>query len=283
LSKRLPLAASLTFLVASVTVAAAHAANADVLSAVNGARQRGCYASAARGPLQSSPKLQRAAARLAGGATLRDALAAEGYSASEFSALHFTGALGDAKFAHTLTANYCRTLTNPKLREFGAERRGYELWVVLAALGAAPAAADGARVSRQILDLVNAARAAGRRCGAKYFAPVTPLALNDRLASAALGHSRDMAENGEFDHRGHDGSTPALRIERAGYGEHRIVGENIAVGAMTPLEVTEGWLLSPAHCENIMDGRFTQIGIAYAASRNTAAGMYWTQDFAAPR
>jgi uncharacterized protein YkwD len=32
-----------------------------------------------------------------------------------------------------------------------------------------------------------------------------------------------------------------------------------------------------------MDGRFTQIGIAYAATLDTAAGMYWTQVFAAPR
>ena len=52
---------------------------------------------------------------------------------------------------------------------------------------------------------------------------------------------------------------------------------------MAPVEVTEGWLTSPAHCENIMDARFTEIGIAYAASLNTAAGMYWTQVFAAPR
>lgn len=268
---------------AGVATAAAHAANADVLGALNWARQHGCNVSAASVPLQTNPKLQRAAGRLAGGTSLREALAAEGYSASEFSALHFTGAMSDAKFARTLTANYCRTLTNPKLREIGAERRSNELWMVLAVPVAAPTAADGARVSRQILDLVNAARAGGRRCGAQYFAPVAPLALNDRLASAALGHSREMSKKGELDHRGRDGSTPALRIERAGYGEHRIVGENIAVGAMTPLEVTEGWLASPAHCENIMDGRFTQIGIAYAASRNSAAGMYWTQDFAAPR
>ena len=74
------------------------------------------------------------------------------------------------------------------------------------------------------------------------------------------------------------------RVERAGFGAHRIVGENIAAGAMSPHEVTEGWLASPAHCENIMDGRFTQIGIAYRReSRTPTRGMYWTQDFAAPR
>jgi uncharacterized protein YkwD len=38
-----------------------------------------------------------------------------------------------------------------------------------------------------------------------------------------------------------------------------------------------------AALRNIMDGRFTQMGMAFAASPNTDAGMYWTQDFAAPR
>jgi uncharacterized protein YkwD len=109
------------------------------------------------------------------------------------------------------------------------------------------------------------------------------LTLNVNLTRAALAHSREMAINRELDHRGHDGSTPANRIQRAGYGAYRIVGENIAAGAMTPREVTEGWFASPPHCENIMDARFTQIGIAYAANLDSAAGLYWTQDFAAPR
>ena len=92
-----------------------------------------------------------------------------------------------------------------------------------------------------------------------------------------------MASTGNFDHRGHDGSTPAMRVARAGYGRNPIVGENIAAGAMTPAEVTEGWLASPPHCENIMDGRFTQMGIAYAENLKSAGGVYWTQEFAAPR
>jgi uncharacterized protein YkwD len=273
----------LPLLIASLVAALPPAAKADVLAAVNWARQRGCHASAARVPLQNSLKLQNAAGRLAGGAGLHEALGAAGYVASESSALHLSGPVSDAQIARTLTANYCRTLADPNLREMGAERRGSQVWLVLAAPVALPVAADAASVSRRILDLVNAARAAGHRCGAKYFAPVAPLALNSNLTNAALAHSREMARNNSLDHRGRDGSTPAVRVERAGYGAHRIVGENIAAGAMTAVEVTEGWLDSPAHCENIMDGRFTQIGIAYAASPNTAAGMYWTQDFAAPR
>jgi uncharacterized protein YkwD len=270
-------------LVAGLAAALPHAAIADVLAAVNWARQSGCHVSATPTPLQNSPKLRIAAGRLAGGSGLHDALAAVGYPASESSALHLSGAVGDAQIGRTLTAGFCRTLTHPKLREIGWERRGQEVWMVLAAPVTLPTAGDAASVSRHILDLVNATRAAGRRCGAKYFPPVAPLVLNPSLTHAALEHSREMAWSGQLDHRGRDGSTPAARVERAGYGAHRIVGENIAAGAMTPAEVTDGWLESPAHCENIMDGRFSQIGVAYAASPNSAAGMYWTQDFAAPR
>jgi uncharacterized protein YkwD len=273
----------LLLLAAAVCASFPGAAGADVLTVANWARRQGCKAAAAPAPLQNSLKLQKAAARLAGGAALQDGLKAAGYTASQSSALHFSGVSTDSQIAAALTANYCRTLTNPALREIGAERRGRDLWMVLAAPVSLPTAADASVVGQRILALVNGARATGRHCGANYFAPAAPLTLNTALTSAALAHSLDMAKYGGFDHRGHDGSSPAARVERAGYGAHRIVGENIAAGAMSPVEVVEGWLASPPHCENIMDGRFMQIGIAYAASPNTDAGMYWTQDFAAPR
>lgn len=258
------------------------AAHADVLSSVNWARLHGCASPATRAPLQNNPKLQKAAGRLGNGAALHDALTAVGYVASESAALHFSGAASDSQIAGMLTANYCRTLINPALRELGAERHGRDVWMVLAAPVSMPGPADAVAVSRRILELVNAARAAGRRCGTKYFAPVAPLTLDASLTGAALAHSEEMARYAAFDHRGHDGSTPAQRVERAGYGAHRIVGENIAAGAMSPAEVADGWLASPGHCENIMDGRFTQIGIAYAATPNPEVSLYWTQDFAAP-
>ena len=256
-------------------------ARADVLDAMNWARLRGCHTGAARTRLRVDPRLQSAAGRLAAGAGLHQALAAQGYLASQSAALHLSGAVNDAQIARALTANYCRTLTDPALREAGAERRGRDVWIVMAAPVPMPAAADAASVSRSILERVNAARAAGRRCGARYYAPAAPLELNAKLAAAALAHSRDMARHGEFDHRGHDGSTPALRVRRAGFGAFRVVGENIAAGAMTPKQVADGWLASPAHCENIMDARFTEVGMGYAANLDTAAGLYWTQDFAA--
>ena len=274
---------TLLLLIGALVAALAPSAFADVQSAANWARSRGCPASAGRVPLQNSPVLQQAAKRLAGGASLHEAMAQVGYAGSQSSALHLSGGVSDGEVARTLAATYCSIVADPALREIGAERRGREVWMVLAAPVALPAAADAAAVSLRVLELVNAARGSGRRCGAKFFSPVPPLTLDSALTRAALEHARDMAAHGEFDHRGHDGSTPAERVRRAGYGEYALVGENIAAGVLTPNDVTAGWLASPAHCENIMDGRFDQIGIAYAANPNLAAGLYWTQEFAARR
>jgi uncharacterized protein YkwD len=85
-----------------------------------------------------------------------------------------------------------------------------------------------------------------------------------------------------FEHTGHDGSSPAQRIAATGYS-YRIVGENIASGPETPQEAVQGWLASPGHCQNIMDARFEETGIAYDASRSGEPSIYWVQEFAAAR
>jgi Cysteine-rich secretory protein family len=267
-------------LAASVIALLPQAAPADALSAANWDRLHSCVSASPRVALTASTKLRRAAERLASGETLANAIAQSGYLAAESVLIHLSGPSSDREVERLLAAHYCNTLTNPKLRDFGAERRGAEIWMVLAAPVSLPAAGDALFISQRILSLINDARASGRRCGGKYFASSAPLQLNDALTRAALEHSRDMASHDEFDHRGHDGSTPAARVERAGFGAHRIVGENIAAGAMTANEVTQGWLASPAHCENIMDARFTNVGIAFAENPKTRAAVFWTQDFA---
>jgi uncharacterized protein YkwD len=264
------------------------AARADLRDTVNWARERGCAAvtpraGGLRAALRDSSRLHEAARLLMNGDSLSAALARADYRAARSSAVHLSGAVSDAQVAHTLTASDCAILTEPRFTEVGAERRGRDVWMVLAAPLAVPNPGTASAVSREILSLVNAARAGGRRCGAKYFAPAAPLIINPALTAAALEHSRDMARHGEFDHHGHDGSTPTMRVQRAGYGRFQIVGENIAAGATTSTEVTQGWLASPAHCENIMDARFSEIGIAFMVNMASAEAIYWTQDFASPR
>ncbi len=269
-------------LIGALLAAAPRAAHADLQDAVNWARTHGCAAGAPRAPLRDSSALRQAALALSRGHALHAALDAGGYRAAQSAAVHLSGAVGDAQVARALSAGYCATVADPHLSEFGAARRGEQVWMVMAAPLVVPSLKDATGVSRQILNLVNAARAGGRRCGGRYFAPAGPLVFNPALTGAALAHSREMASYGEFAHRGHDGSTPAVRVERAGYGRYRVVGENIAAGALTPGEVTQGWLLSPAHCENIMVPRFVETGIAFAVNLSDREAVYWTEDFAAP-
>ena len=215
--------------------------------------------------------------------SLQDALSSARYVAAESSAVHLSGAANDTQVANILATHYCASLSDPKLNDVGVQRRGRDVWMVLAAPVSMPSMGDADVVRRQILDIVNRARMSGYRCGARSFPAVPPLVMNPNLTSAALTHSQAMATYDEFDHRGHDGSSPAVRVERAGYGGYSIVGENIAAGPMTPSEVAQGWLASSAHCENIMDPRFSEIGIAFAVNSASSELVYWTEDFAAPR
>ena len=130
--------------------------------------------------------------------------------------------------------------------------------------------------------LVNEVRAQGTRCGERLFAPAPPLALSVTLANVAFGHAADMAEHGYFEHRDLNGQSPADRVRAVGYRE-KLVGENIAYGPKSVEEAMKGWLDSPGHCENIMDPRFAEMGIAYAAGRSGRHGLYWVQVFAEPQ
>jgi uncharacterized protein YkwD len=92
-----------------------------------------------------------------------------------------------------------------------------------------------------------------------------------------------MAGQRYFSHQGKAGRVVADRALQAGYRWRRI-GENIASGQESPEEVVAGWLSSPGHCANVMDGRFTEMGAAYAInSARETLRVYWTQVFAAPR
>ncbi|MBV8910296.1 MAG: CAP domain-containing protein, partial [Gammaproteobacteria bacterium] len=141
---------------------------------------------------------------------------------------------------------------------------------------AAPALATRA------LELVNDVRARGTRCGNHSFAPAPPMTLSGTLGGVAFGHAADMAQHGYFEHQDLSGQSPADRVRAVGYGE-KLVGENIAYGPQTIEEVVQGWLDSPEHCENIMDPRFAEMGIASAAGRTARHGLYWVQVLAEPR
>lgn len=93
------------------------------------------------------------------------------------------------------------------------------------------------------------------------------LTINPLLTEAAQMKANDMAEKGYFSHNSPDGITPWHWIEEAGY-DFYFAGENLAVNFSDSEKVEEAWMDSPSHRENILNSKYTEIGIA------TAKGEY---------
>jgi uncharacterized protein YkwD len=273
---------------------------ADVLSAVQLLREGGCGGLLpAAQPLHRSALLDHAARDWAtheraaqGGASgtaggvASDALSPgaaasrSGYNPRVTAGVHISGP--DSSAIQLLRRTSCRTISDQGFQDIGVYTQGSDTWLLLAAAYPAPSRTEAPLWSARVLDLVNAVRASGTHCGGRAFAPAPPVKLSTTLAGVALGHANDMAEHDYFEHEDRAGHTPADRVRAVGYRE-KLVGENIAYGPQSADEVVRGWLDSPGHCENIMDARFAEMGVAFAAGQASKHGLYWVQLLAAPQ
>ena len=290
----------------------------DALSAVQVLREGGCGGvTPATRALRHESALDAVAQQWAGGQPLAAAAERGGYPPLATSGLHVSSS--DAGILEVLRRSACQTVTSQYLRALGVYRQGIESWIVMSAdnrvaylpraagrapyippiqtppaqtpppvapveaeRAPAPRNAPAAVLASQALQLVNAVRARGATCGARRFAPAPPLVSSGALANVAFGHADDMAEHDYFEHSDLNGHSPADRVRAVGYRE-KVVGENIAYGPKSVEEVVQGWLDSPGHCENIMDPRFAEMGIAYATGRSGRHGLYWVQVLAEPQ
>jgi uncharacterized protein YkwD len=84
-----------------------------------------------------------------------------------------------------------------------------------------------------------------------------------------------MARRNYFEHRSPEGQSVRERATASHY-PWRSIGENIAGGDDSVLEAVQGWLASPAHCENIMDPGFTDVAVACVRQPGSEWGTYWT-------
>jgi uncharacterized protein YkwD len=234
-------------------------------------------------PLAAHPALERVAAALARGGTLEQSFKTSGYRATHSRAFNIRGEAISARAAELLAKpENCRQLQDAALSEMGIYVDAQQLWLVMAA-PFAPVVAQSADVAgRRVLQLVNEARAKPRNCGNKAYPAARPLSWNTVLAAVSQLHADDMARNNYFSHTGRDGSNPAQRVLRAGYN-YRATGENIAAGQMKPEDAVAGWIKSPPHCANLMNNGFAEMGVAFAVETNSELGVYWAQEFGAPR
>lgn len=263
---------------------AAHASPAEIVDLINRLRAGPgrCNGPPGLREFARRPELDRAAAMLAGGASLQDSAWATGYQSVTIKTIRMSGSTDPRALETLLARNYCPMIADPGLAEIGAYQHGTSTSVVLAAAFAPSAGLDEAGIATHVLALVNRARAQGRECGSTFYPPAGPVRWNAVLARIAKEHAEDMARNNYFAHNSLDGTAPADRVERAGY-DYRSTGENIAAGQMTPEAAVDSWIRSPAHCANLMGADYTEMGVAMATNRQSSNGVYWTQVFGSPR
>jgi hypothetical protein len=88
-----------------------------------------------------------------------------------------------------------------------------------------------------------------------------------QLDQAATAKAQDMVNRNYWSHLTPDGKTPWTFIDGAGY-HYQKAGENLAYGFATSSDVVKGWLNSPAHKDNLLDGAYQNVGFGVVNSPN---------------
>jgi len=109
----------------------------------------------------------------------------------------------------------------------------------------------------------------------KNMGGVTP---NPALMALARNYAKRLAENNVLTHE-LNGEDFSKRIKKSGYS-YRLVGENLAAGQYSPSEVVKAWLGSKPHRHNLLNSKFTEIGIGVYKSKN--GYIFYCQVFGTP-
>lgn len=116
----------------------------------------------------------------------------------------------------------------------------------------------------EVINLINAVRVENG---------LPTLSLNVELCEVARAKAQDMHDKGYYSHTSPTYGSPFDMMKTFGI-TYLAAGENIAMGQNTPEFVVECWINSEGHRANILEKRFTQIGMGYVEE-----GHYWVQMF----
>ena len=116
----------------------------------------------------------------------------------------------------------------------------------------------GAVLPATVVDLTNKERS---------HLEVGNLVRNAKLDEAARLKAEHMARNSYFAHYSPDGITPWYWFDQVSY-KYVHAGENLAIHFVDSKAVIDAWMNSPTHRANIVDKKFTEIGVG------TAKGVY---------
>lgn len=107
-------------------------------------------------------------------------------------------------------------------------------------------------------------------------AGVGGISQNASLDAVAQIRAQEIAQS--FSHTRPNGTSCFTVLGENGIA-YNYAGENIAAGYGDPASVMSGWMNSPGHRANILDGSFGQVGIGYYTDPNSGYGTYWVQIF----
>ena len=117
-----------------------------------------------------------------------------------------------------------------------------------------------------MVDMINQERIA---------AGVSPVKLDLRLASVGRAKANDLKANNYFDHNSPTYGSPWAMMQQVGltvgWAGENLSGNKSVEGSMAAL------MLSPGHKANILDPRFTHVGVGIAAG--SAYGNLYVQEF----
>jgi uncharacterized protein YkwD len=107
------------------------------------------------------------------------------------------------------------------------------------------------------------------------------LRTNNALMRAARAHSRDMIENGYFDHTSQDGEQFSQRLSRFGFhwtsaGEALAQASGLTSTDDAAAEAITMWRQSPPHNKILLTGSFKAIGIGAWCTGDTGGGSTCT-------
>lgn len=102
---------------------------------------------------------------------------------------------------------------------------------------------------------------------------LSALQMDESVRNVARVKATDMYKNRYFDHTSPTYGTPFEMLKKYGIS-YRAAAENIAKGQKTPQQVVNSWMNSSGHRANILNAKYTHIGIGYEAN-----GNHWVQMF----
>src|SRR4051812_16465765 len=109
--------------------------------------------------LRGNARLDAAASDIMQGGTIDEALKRADFRVTRSVVIRVTGDIDDVALRRMLRERYCESITDPRLTTAGLARANGEVAVVLARPFAPPRAEDANKVAKEVLQLVNEARA----------------------------------------------------------------------------------------------------------------------------